>query len=183
MKTIVMVIAASVLGLLGGGGAGLFLKGPPPPEPETAADPAQPQPDIAGSNEPPPPPENAVSSDMAEMTDADDEDQPKRDFVKLEKQFVVPVLEDERVSSLVVLSLAIEVDEGATDVVFSREPKLRDAFLQALFTHAQSRGFDGAFTARHRLDDLRRALVAAARDVLGGMAHNVLLTNIVRQDI
>ncbi|MEL6791873.1 MAG: flagellar basal body-associated FliL family protein, partial [Pseudomonadota bacterium] len=106
-----------------------------------------------------------------------------RDFVRLEKQFVVPVLGEDRVASLVVLSIALEVDEGGSDAVFATEPKLRDAFLGVLFTHAQSRGFDGGFTRKDRLADLRRSLTIAAQDVLGGVAHGVLLTNIVRQDI
>ena len=103
--------------------------------------------------------------------------------MKIERQFVVPVLEDERVSSLVVLSLAVEVDAGESDIVFEHEPKLRDAFLSVLFTHAQSRGFDGDFTQERRLEDLRGSLTNAAQEVLGKRAHGILLTGIVRQDI
>ena len=188
MKTVIFIIIASLLGLAGGGGVGLFLK-PDPPEKEIAG---------ASSAEGNAAEGKAGSPDAskAQAADADaygdehlkpavDETDPdaKRDFAKLEKQFVVPVLTDDRVSALVVLSLAIEIDEGGSDNVFAKEPKLRDAFLQVLFTHAQSQGFDGAFTRERRLDDLRRALLRAAKTILGDMAHDILLTNIVRQDV
>ncbi|MEL7464238.1 MAG: flagellar basal body-associated FliL family protein [Pseudomonadota bacterium] len=120
-------------------------------------------------------------ADAAAKTD--EEYTGSRDFVRLEKQFVVPVLGEERVASLVVLSIALEVEHGGADFVFAAEPKLRDRFLGVLFTHAQSQGFDGGFTRKDRLSDLRRALTLAAQDVLGELAYGVLLTNVLRQDI
>lgn len=67
--------------------------------------------------------------------------------------------------------------------MFEREPKLRDAFLQAMFLHAQSGGFDGAFIAPGPMADLRGALRMAARDVIGPAVHDVLVTEIARQDL
>lgn len=105
------------------------------------------------------------------------------DYVKLDRQFVVPIITEERVDALIVISMAVETDSGGTDAVFQQEPKLRDEFLRVLFIHAQSGGFSGVFTAPHVLDDLRAALTASARAVLGDSVHSVLLTNIVRQDL
>ena len=68
------------------------------------------------------------------------------DYVRLNNQFVVPIVEDERVASLIVMSLALETEQGQTDLVFEREPKLRDEFLTVLFAHARSGGFAGSFT-------------------------------------
>lgn len=42
---------------------------------------------------------------------------PMMDYVKLNNQFVIPIVQNERVSSLVVLSLSIEVPEGKQDKV------------------------------------------------------------------
>ncbi|QIE56975.1 flagellar basal body-associated protein FliL [Pikeienuella piscinae] len=105
------------------------------------------------------------------------------DYVKLDRQFVVPVITAERVDALIVISMAVEVAPGGSDAVFAQEPKLRDEFLRVLFIHAQSGGFSGAFTEPHVLDDLRAALTASARRLLGDTARGVLLTNIVRQDL
>lgn len=193
MKRALLILVISLVGAGAGAGAGMFLKPSAPENAETGDE-------TKGGEQGAGQAQDSVDGDVAasvrddevaralEAADAAGDldaagDATTRDFVRLEKQFVVPVLGEDRVASLVVLSIALEVEEGGSDAVFATEPKLRDAFLGVLFTHAQSRGFDGGFTRKDRLADLRRALTVAARDVLGDVAHGVLLTNIVRQDI
>lgn len=105
-----------------------------------------------------------------------------RDYVRLSNQFVVPIVEGGRVASLVILSLSVEVAAGSSETVFAREPKLRDAFLQVLFAHANAGGFRGAFTEAGTVATLRQALREAAVSVLGPMASDVLIADLVRQD-
>lgn len=105
------------------------------------------------------------------------------DFVRLNNQFVVPIVEKERVASLIVVSLALETQPGLTDKVFEREPKLRDEFLTVLFAHARSGGFTGSFTDEHLMLDLRQSLLEAAQEVLGDSVRKVLLSEVVRQDL
>jgi hypothetical protein len=100
----------------------------------------------------------------------------------MSNQFVVPVLKEGRISALVVLSLSLETAAGMRETVFAREPKLRDAFLQVLFDHANAGAFDGNFTASGRIDTLRRSLSEAARPILGAGVYDVLITDIARQD-
>jgi len=104
-------------------------------------------------------------------------------YVKLSKQFVVPVVKDSRVSSMVVMSLSVETTPAVGDIVFAREPKLRDALLGVMFLHANSGGFDGQFTSREAMKDLRGSLLEAARDVIGDDVYSVLVTDILRQDV
>lgn len=104
------------------------------------------------------------------------------DFIRLNNQFVVPILVGERIGAMVVLSLGIEVAGGNAQIVYEREPKLRDGFLQVLFDHANRGGFDGEFTNAHSMDVLRRLLTEVARDLLGPKARSVLITEIARQD-
>ncbi|MEM8791506.1 MAG: flagellar basal body-associated FliL family protein [Pseudomonadota bacterium] len=132
----------------------------------------------------------AVEAGAAPSPDWDTKDQEQSaaadeevDYVRLNNQFVVPIVEQDRVASLIVLSLALEADAGSTDAVFEREPKLRDEFLRVLFTHARSGGFTGSFTDEHLMRDLRTALLRSARTVLGERIRNVLLIEIVRQDL
>lgn len=105
------------------------------------------------------------------------------EYVKLDRQFIVPVVDGEKVAALMVISLAVEVNEGGGEAVFLREPKLRDEFLSVLFLHAQSGGFAGGFTDEAPMADLRASLGRAARDVLGDTARAVLLTNLVKKDV
>jgi flagellar FliL protein len=105
-----------------------------------------------------------------------------REYVKMNNQFVIPVMGPDRVQALVVASLSVEVTAGSTESVYDREPKLRDAFLQVMFDHANIGGFEGSFTAADRMDILRGALLDAARAVLGRDVSDVLITEIARQD-
>jgi flagellar FliL protein len=104
------------------------------------------------------------------------------EYAKLNNQFVIPVMEDGVVVSLVVLSLSLEVTSGSTTTVFEHEPKLRDVFLQVLFSHANAGGFKGSFTDSANLAPLRMALFEAAVGVLPGVVTDVLIGDIVRQD-
>ena len=106
-------------------------------------------------------------------------------YVKLDSQFVVPVIEDGRTISLVVLALSLEVEPGAgaREAVFAREPKLRDALLRVMFDHANAGGFSGGFTAEARIEGLRDALRESARAVLGPGLRDVLILDIARQEV
>jgi hypothetical protein len=102
--------------------------------------------------------------------------------VKLNNQFIVPVVEQAEVQALVILSISLEVRPGTTEAVYTQEPKLRDAFLQVLFDHANAGGFNGAFTSSTNMDVLRQSLLETAQAVIGKSVRNVLIVDIVRQD-
>ncbi len=104
------------------------------------------------------------------------------DFVKLNNQFVVPVVEDGRVGSLVVMSLSLEVAAGQTEAIYQLEPKIRDGFLRVLFDHANAGGFSGDFTKTTRMNVLRTALRETAQSLLGKTVSDVLIIDVVRQD-
>lgn len=105
------------------------------------------------------------------------------EYVKLNNQFVVPVVSNDLVDSLVVMSLSVEVIQGQSETIYSREPKLRDAFLQILFDHANIGGFHGEFTNANNMDILRGALRETAQGIVGEAVQNVLITDIARQDV
>lgn len=104
------------------------------------------------------------------------------DYVKLNNQFIVPVVEGGRVASMVVLSLSLEVAAGKSEMIYAREPKLRDALLQVLFDHANTGGFRGSFTDGSNLIQLRQALREQAIAVVGPEVRDLLITDIARQD-
>lgn len=127
----------------------------------------------------PAPAEPAVEeADHAEET----EPEVPPEYVKLNNQFIVPVMAEGKVVSMVILSLSLEVATGSTEMAYQREPKLRDVFLQVLFDHANSGGFQGSFTDSANLILLRTALTEAAHSVLGEEVKDVLIADITRQD-
>lgn len=176
MKALLIPLVLLIVGLGGGVGAGLFLA---PPAPEMPAEEIVcPEPDghdaeemlADGHGDP---------SDTAEP----EEENADRDYAKLNNQFVVPVVEEGLVAALVVVSLSVEVDTGQSPEVYSREPKLRDAFLQVLFDHANTGGFSGAFTSTSNMRSLRDGLRENAQRIVGDLVHDVLIVEIVRQDV
>ena len=104
------------------------------------------------------------------------------EFVKLNNQFVVPLIKEGKTSALIVLSLSLEVAAGKTELIYQREPKLRDAILRALFDHANMGGFADNFTENGTMLSLRTQLLEAAQTVLGKSVIDVLIIDIVRQD-
>lgn len=130
---------------------------------------------------------NADKGKIADTAHVKD-DSPKRpqdvsfDYVKLNNQFIVPVIKGDLVSSVAIVALSLEVKMGTKEQVYLVEPKLRDVFLQALFDHASLGGFDGAFATTENLIRMRRSLKERAVAVLGDIVNDVLVTDIARQD-
>ena len=162
--------ALALVGLLVGGGAGYMLR--PDPVAEAAGD------GPAAAEDHAAPDGHAATGESGHAASPDG----PTDYVKLNNQFVVPVVHDGKVAALVVLSLSLEVPAGDSEFVYAREPRLRDALLQVMFDHANAGGFDGAFTESGTMTLLRRALLEAAEQVLDRQVRDVLLTDIVRQD-
>lgn len=104
------------------------------------------------------------------------------EFVKLNNQFIVPVLKDGRVTSMVVVSLTLETVAGRKEDVYALEPKIRDGFLQVMFDYANAGGFDGTFTSGRALGHLREALKEKGIQMMGNTVVDVLVTDIARQD-
>ena len=160
MKRLILPLALSILGLAAGVALGLVLR-PAPPEPPDAA---------------------TAANEGAQAPAAAAEPLIPREYVRLNNQFIVPIVEGGRIAALVVLSLSLEIEQGSSETVFKAEPKLRDAFLQVMFDHATAGGFRGTFTDAAAMAPLRGALGEAARSVLGAAVSDVLITEIVRQD-
>jgi hypothetical protein len=102
--------------------------------------------------------------------------------VRLPNQFVVPLIDEGRVRAMVVIGLALELTAGHDFNLSSNEPRLRAVFLQLLFDHANIGGFEGVFTSGEALLALRRTLREAARVEIGPEVHDVLITELLRQE-
>lgn len=159
--TKLLPIILMLLGGAVGAGAGIFLK----PEKETCE-------------------ADADCEDMAEVAPEEAETEADEvSYISMKNQFVVPVIQNELVRALVVLSLSLETKSEQSEVIFAREPKIRDVFLQVLFDHSHIGGFNGAFTESGRLSVLKVALLEAAQSVVGPIVTDVIITDIVRQEM
>lgn len=168
MTKILIPLLLMIVGLAAGLGAGLLLKPEPAPGIDAQADDAA----------------EAGASAVAHRASGGAPDPAVApEYVKFNNQFVVPVVSRDLISAMIVLSLTVEIEPGTSQAIYDREPKLRDAFLQVLFDHANIGGFEGAFTNAGNMDVLRKSLSDVAQRVVGDTARGVLITDIARQDV
>lgn len=167
----ILPVILALAGLGGGVGAGLMLK------PEAPAEDAEAVAETCVPVETPEAVEAAARPPSASKAPQDTE------FVKLNQQFVVPVLDDDRLTEMVVLSLSVEVAKGHREDVFQREPKLRDALLKVLFDHSNAGGFDGNYIGGTGLNRLRDALRETAVSTAGQHIVDILIVDLVKQDV
>lgn len=156
-----MPVMSLVAGLAGGGTAAVVLA-PSAPDAESGHS------EIA-----------EVSAEKSSESDHGTESE----IVKIPNQFVVPVILNDRVRSMVILTVALEVATGDGDRVRSLEPKLRDTFLDELFNLAAVGGFKDEVITRKTLDIVRTTLTERARVTLGSPGVKVLVTDMARQDV
>jgi flagellar FliL protein len=174
MKRLLVPLVIAVMGLGAGVGAGIALKPAPEEQAEAATDCAQPPCEEAAQDPFAPPVHDGPGEDVDLA------------YVPLQKPFVVPVFDGDKVVAMVVLSLSVEVpaDHEPEARVGAIEPRLRDALLKAMFLHANSDGFNGTFTTGRKIADLKASLLASARQVMGQEGvFDVLITEIARQDV
>lgn len=164
MKKIIPILML-LLGSAAGVGAGVYLRPAPDPEKIKA--------------------EEIAKKDAEEAADSKKDELPTegKEYIKLSNQFVVPIVQKDRIASMVVMTLSVEAPEGQGQAVYDLEPKIRDAFLRVLFDHATIGGFDGAFLNNNNLDVVRRNLRAVAHKTFGkDLISDVLIFEIARQD-
>lgn len=103
-------------------------------------------------------------------------------FIDMERKFVVPLVRGNRVRSLVVADLRLEVRAGAENRALTLKPKVRDALLDTLYALAVAGAFDGDLYSNNVQDDMRARLLEAARGVLQDDVTAVLIGELLRQD-
>lgn len=153
-------IVLPVLGLGVGVGAGVMM---PPAAPQITAECPAPA-DAAAQGEP------ALPDTPVE-------------YMKINNQFIVPLVDGNDVTSMVIVSLSLEIAEGRQQDIYDIEPKLRDAFLRVLFDHASLGGFEGNFLSHLGLDTLRLALREMGQKTAGPVLRDVLIVDLVKQAI
>jgi hypothetical protein len=153
-----------ILGLGGGVGAAIVLA---PPDTTPASD-------ESGKTETPSE-DTAKSSDPVAAEDME--------IVKLPNQFVVPVMVNKRVIAMVILTVALQVEDGTGDDIRTLEPKIRDTFLEELFGLAALGVFEDEIVSRQSMSLVRTALTERTKTLLDQKGAKVFITDMARQDV
>lgn len=105
------------------------------------------------------------------------------EYVSLERQIVVPVLDGDKTVAFMVFSLAIDVPASEKQTVYAREPLLRDAFLRDLFELSHTGAFRGGYLDAGVRAEVKRKLLASARHNASREIREVLILNFLRKEV
>lgn len=103
-------------------------------------------------------------------------------FIDMERKFVVPLVRGSRVRSLLVVGLQLEVTSSAETRAQEFKPKVRDLFLDVLFSMAVAGSFDGDLYSNNVQSEMRARLLEAAQRVLQDDVKGILIGELLRQD-
>lgn len=105
------------------------------------------------------------------------------EYYKFSREFVVPITEGERVDSLVIINLNLEIDKSVSDQVYGMEPKLRDNIMSTLIRLSNEGNTLGDLTNPENYETIRSMILANLRDVLPTGLENVLILDMAKQHI
>lgn len=103
-------------------------------------------------------------------------------YLKFKRQFVVPVMDKNKIEALVIMNLNIELDKHAPSNVYNMEPKLRDAIMRELLALSSDDIFGENLTSAESYQTLRSTLLRASKSVVREGVKDILILDIARQD-
>lgn len=191
MKSIITVIITIVCIVAGGFGGNLLrtMTSGPSSEPEAeaghaggAAEGEKGEDDHAGKKD-----EHAKKPDKKDgkhgKDGKDGDAAPAVIYYKFTREFVVPIIRDGRVSSLVILNLNLEADASIERELFDMEPKLRDNIMTTLITLSNDGTTFESMTSVKNYESIRSLVLQNLGSVVKEGITNVLIVDLAKQDI
>lgn len=104
-------------------------------------------------------------------------------YYKFSREFVVPMIEDDKVKSLVILNLNLEIDPDAWQKLADKEPVLRDNIMTTLIKLSSGGRTLYSITEVESYETVRTMILANLRSEVSEGIHNVLILDMARQDL
>lgn len=104
-------------------------------------------------------------------------------YFKFSREFVVPLMRDDKVKSLVILNINIEVDANATAGLFAQEPKLRDNIMMSLIELSHDGVTLDNITDVESFETIRSVLVKNLKKIAPEGIKNVLILDVGKQEL
>lgn len=104
------------------------------------------------------------------------------EFLKFKRQFVVPVIGEDRVDALVLLNIGISLSGDVKEELFQLEPKFRDGFMRELLGMSNAGYFNNELTDPQTYEVLRETLLRAAKEIEEEGVKDILILDFARQD-
>lgn len=99
-------------------------------------------------------------------------------YMKFGRQFVVPVVQNGRPRSMMIMDINIEVDSELGETVYAYEPRLRDAILSHLIMKASQGDLPQMLEDAATMDEVKAEVLAISRSIIGEGALEVLIQDI-----
>lgn len=104
-------------------------------------------------------------------------------YFKFSREFVIPLMRDNEVESLVILNLNLEVDSNESGSLFSKEPKLRDNIMSTLVELSNDGVTLDNFSTVESYETIRSVILQNLKDELGQGILNVLILDMAKQQV
>lgn len=115
----------------------------------------------------------------------DDYDKPSDSdnaFFDFSREFVIPLLSDGQVTSLVIINISLEVDPSLSSKLFGMEPKLRDNIMTSLISLTNDDKTFQELTTVRNYETIRSYVLSKLRESVSSEIINVLIMDIAKQD-
>ncbi len=104
-------------------------------------------------------------------------------YYKFSREFVVPLMRNNRVDSLIILNINLEADSKVSQELFSIEPKLRDNIMTTLITLSNDGTTFESFGDVESYETIRSMIALNLKNVIASGIHNVLILDIAKQEL
>lgn len=105
------------------------------------------------------------------------------EYFKFSREFVVPIMRESRVTSLVILNINLEIDAGGSDKLFSMEPKIRDNVMTTLIELSNDGSTLESIATLENYESIRATVLLNLQTILPDGIRNVLIVDMAKQNL
>ena len=105
------------------------------------------------------------------------------DYFKFTREFVIPVMRESRVESLVILNINLEVDSNVTSKLFAMEPKIRDNIMTTLIELSNDGSTLEAIASLENYESIRATVLMNLQKIVPEGIKNVLIVDMAKQQL
>lgn len=104
-------------------------------------------------------------------------------YFNFSREFVVPIMKQQRVDSLVIININLEVESSVMDKMFSIKPKLRDNIMTTLVELSNDGKTLVEPTNVDSYETIRSVILSNLNSVVASGIENVLIMDLAKQDL
>ena len=104
-------------------------------------------------------------------------------YFKFTREFVVPIMHDRKVESLVIININLEADSDISSKLFSMEPKIRDNIMTTLIELSNDGHTFDNITDVESYETIRAMVLMNLQKAIPTGIENVLIVDIAQQDL